>query len=207
LLRSSIPVHATQHCQHCPWSWALRPCCLSSCAAQGSCRLSGANGGLTRNGPAGVGDSMADFVGSRWMSSSSSSGSGLVNALFARDASHRFESVVSVVLRCDWIVAQRVLLGSRCGVALRDGGDRVVATSSEPHADVESGAFASLSIRGSDGVVLDVSTYDVTPALFQDVLPWRTFRWHYGQRHYSGTYWSSTVGRHVIYESRLELAR
>jgi hypothetical protein len=26
----------------------------------------------------------------------------------ARDASHRFESVVSVVLRCDWIVAQRV---------------------------------------------------------------------------------------------------
>ena len=36
----------------------------------------------------------------------------------ARDASHRFESVVSVVLRCDWIVAQRVLLGSRCGVAL-----------------------------------------------------------------------------------------
>ena len=40
----------------------------------------------------------------------------------------------------DWIVAQRVLLGSRCGVALRDGGDRVVATSSEPHADVESGA-------------------------------------------------------------------
>jgi hypothetical protein len=28
-----------------------------------------------------VGDSMADFVGSRWMSSSSSSVSGLVNAL------------------------------------------------------------------------------------------------------------------------------
>ena len=75
----------------------------------------------------------------------------------ARDASHRFESVVSVVLRCDWIVAQRVLLGSRCGVALRDGGDRVVATSSEPHADVESGASVSLSIRGSDGVVLNVS--------------------------------------------------
>ena len=125
----------------------------------------------------------------------------------ARDASHRFESVVSVVLRCDWIVAQRVLLGSRCGVALRDGGDRVVATSSEPHADVESGASVSLSIRGSDGVVLDVSTHDVTPALFQDVLPWRTFRWHYGQRHYSGSYWASTTSAHVIYESRLELAR
>nr|WP_313776648.1 TnsA-like heteromeric transposase endonuclease subunit [Mycobacterium sp.] len=37
--------------------------------------------------------------------------------------------------------------------------------------------------------------------------PWRTFRWYRGQRHYSGTYWSSTVGRHVIYESQLELAR
>ncbi len=37
--------------------------------------------------------------------------------------------------------------------------------------------------------------------------PWRTFRWRRGQKHYSGTYWSSTVGRHVIYESRLELAR
>lgn len=28
--------------------------------------------------------------------------------------------------------------------------------------------------------------------------PWRTFRWHRGQKHYSGTYWSSTVGGHVI---------
>jgi hypothetical protein len=37
--------------------------------------------------------------------------------------------------------------------------------------------------------------------------PWRTFRWYRGQKHYSGTYWSSTVGSHLIYESRLELAR
>lgn len=37
--------------------------------------------------------------------------------------------------------------------------------------------------------------------------PWRTFRWHKGQRHYSGTYWSATEHGHVIYESRLELAR
>lgn len=40
-----------------------------------------------------------------------------------------------------------------------------------------------------------------------DAAPWRTFRWYRGQKHYSGTYWSSTVGSHVIYESRLELAR
>ncbi|QIS07922.1 TnsA-like heteromeric transposase endonuclease subunit [Nocardia brasiliensis] len=37
--------------------------------------------------------------------------------------------------------------------------------------------------------------------------PWRTFRWHHGQKHYSGTYWSATQRGHVIYESRLELAR
>ncbi|WP_405812560.1 TnsA-like heteromeric transposase endonuclease subunit (plasmid) [Streptomyces sp. NBC_01520] len=37
--------------------------------------------------------------------------------------------------------------------------------------------------------------------------PWRTFRWYMGQKHYSGTYWSSTQSDHVIYESRLELAR
>ncbi|MDT0474116.1 TnsA-like heteromeric transposase endonuclease subunit [Streptomyces sp. DSM 41014] len=37
--------------------------------------------------------------------------------------------------------------------------------------------------------------------------PWWTFRWRMGQKHYSGTYWSATVGDLVIYESRLELAR
>jgi hypothetical protein len=41
--------------------------------------------------------------------------------------------------------------------------------------------------------------------LFQ-AAPWRTFRWYFGQRHYSGTYWSATQRDHVIYESRLELA-
>ena len=43
-------------------------------------------------------------------------------------------------------------------------------------------------------------------ALF-DSYPWRTFRSYDNQKHYSGTYWSSTLGDHVIYdESRLELA-
>jgi hypothetical protein len=46
-----------------------------------------------------------------------------------------------------------------------------------------------------------------TAAILRDVLPWRTFRWFYGQRHYSGSYWASTMSAHVIYESRLELAR
>ncbi|MFE2441640.1 TnsA-like heteromeric transposase endonuclease subunit [Streptomyces sp. NPDC059426] len=43
--------------------------------------------------------------------------------------------------------------------------------------------------------------------LLQSASPWRTFRWHKGQKHYSGTYWAATVRDHVIYESRLELAR
>ncbi|MFD8500986.1 TnsA-like heteromeric transposase endonuclease subunit [Amycolatopsis sp. NPDC059657] len=37
--------------------------------------------------------------------------------------------------------------------------------------------------------------------------PWRVFRWRQGQAHYSGWYWSATTGAHVVYESRLELAR
>jgi hypothetical protein len=39
------------------------------------------------------------------------------------------------------------------------------------------------------------------------LVPWRSFRSHRGQRHYSGAYWSATTGGHVVYESRLELTR
>ncbi|MEV2226865.1 TnsA-like heteromeric transposase endonuclease subunit [Nocardia vinacea] len=38
-------------------------------------------------------------------------------------------------------------------------------------------------------------------------MPVREFRAWRGRRHYSGWYWSSTTGGHVVYESRLELAR
>jgi hypothetical protein len=38
-------------------------------------------------------------------------------------------------------------------------------------------------------------------------LPVREFRWYRGRRHYSGWYFSSTMRQHVVYESRLELAR
>ncbi|QMU74382.1 TnsA-like heteromeric transposase endonuclease subunit [Streptacidiphilus sp. P02-A3a] len=41
----------------------------------------------------------------------------------------------------------------------------------------------------------------------RSAVPWRTFRWYKGQKHYSGTYWCATVRDHVIYESRLELTR
>jgi hypothetical protein len=39
-----------------------------------------------------------------------------------------------------------------------------------------------------------------------DAQPWRTFKWYHGQRNYLGLYWSATERRHLIYESRHELA-
>ncbi|MDT9700852.1 TnsA-like heteromeric transposase endonuclease subunit [Streptomyces sp. P17] len=66
----------------------------------------------------------------------------------------------------------------------------------------------SVRLRQQDGLV-DEKRW--SPQLhvdaFRSVVPWRTFRWWHGQRHYSGTYWSSTMHGHVIYESRLELTR
>jgi hypothetical protein len=61
--------------------------------------------------------------------------------------------------------------------------------------------------RGSDGRFVD-TTLDRLPA--DEVLaglPVRVFRWYRGRRHYSGWYWAVSTGGHVVYESRLELAR
>lgn len=60
---------------------------------------------------------------------------------------------------------------------------------------------------GADGSEVRRPWEDVMASTLQDAAPWRTFRWHKGQKHYSGTYWSATQSGHVIYESRLELAR
>ena len=65
---------------------------------------------------------------------------------------------------------------------------------------------AMVFIRSQDGV-LEVEPGLVTESLLSSAEPWRTFRSYRGQRHYSGSYYSMTDGRHVIYESRLELAR
>lgn len=66
---------------------------------------------------------------------------------------------------------------------------------------------ATISLRASDGEVQTVSPATVTASLLVGSHPWRTFRAHRGQHHYSGFYWSATMGDHVVYESRLELAR
>ncbi|MFJ4513354.1 TnsA-like heteromeric transposase endonuclease subunit [Streptomyces sp. NPDC088816] len=69
-------------------------------------------------------------------------------------------------------------------------------------------ATATVSFRRRSGeCVEDRAWPTVSVRLLEAAAPWRTFRWYKGQKHYSGTYWSATVRNHVIYESRLELAR
>jgi hypothetical protein len=61
--------------------------------------------------------------------------------------------------------------------------------------------------RRADGVFVDTSL-DRLPC--DEVFvgrPVREFRAYRGRKHYSGWYFSTTVGDHVVYESRLELAR
>src|ERR1700733_9786128 len=61
--------------------------------------------------------------------------------------------------------------------------------------------------RGADGEFADTTLDRVVPEDVVAGLPVREFRWYKGRQHYSGWYWSSTMHRLVVYESRLELAR
>jgi hypothetical protein len=64
-----------------------------------------------------------------------------------------------------------------------------------------------LRYRRVDGGFADTSLERVVVDEVVGGLPVREFRSYKGRRHYSGWYWSSTMGRLVAYESRLELAR
>lgn len=67
---------------------------------------------------------------------------------------------------------------------------------------------ATVSVRNKETLAEYSTDWGLaTTDLLSVAMPWRTFRWHRGQKHYSGTYWSSTERSHVSYESRLELAR
>ncbi|WP_369029116.1 TnsA-like heteromeric transposase endonuclease subunit [Streptomyces adonidis] len=61
--------------------------------------------------------------------------------------------------------------------------------------------------RHDDDEVGEYAWPAASSALLASAAPWRVFRWHRGQKHHSGTYWSATMRDHVVYESRLELAR
>ena len=64
-----------------------------------------------------------------------------------------------------------------------------------------------LHVRRADGDLVEVRLDEVKNALLWDAVPWRTWRWYDGQRHFPGWYWSSTERDLVPYESRLELSR
>jgi hypothetical protein len=66
---------------------------------------------------------------------------------------------------------------------------------------------ARVMFRDSGGEVIHSDLVSVSPVVLAAGRPWRTFRWHHGQVHFSGWYWAATMRRHVVYESRLELAR
>lgn len=68
-------------------------------------------------------------------------------------------------------------------------------------------ANATLTVRDDESQFVEIPFSEACPEIIGAALPYRTFRWYRGQRHYSGSYWSSTNCAHVIYESRLELAR
>ena len=64
----------------------------------------------------------------------------------------------------------------------------------------------SLRVRSAVGEERSLPSRRVASADLYEAAPWRTFRWYYGKRHYSGSYWSATQRDHVIYQSRLESA-
>jgi hypothetical protein len=64
-----------------------------------------------------------------------------------------------------------------------------------------------LSYRDADGSERTFPFDRVHTRDLATACPWRTFRSYRGQPHYSGMYWSATMRAHVVYESRLELAR
>lgn len=77
----------------------------------------------------------------------------------------------------------------------------MMATAAPPYA-----SSPSVQIRISADSVTSVSLASARVRLLKAALPWREFRWYKGQRHFSGSYWSATMGGFVGYESRLEYA-
>lgn len=64
-----------------------------------------------------------------------------------------------------------------------------------------------VSLRAATGAVTEKPFRQVRYGQVLDAVPWRSVRSRHGEAHHSGMYWCATMGRHVVYESRLELAR
>jgi hypothetical protein len=74
-------------------------------------------------------------------------------------------------------------------------------------AGAEASAEPVVSLRMADGSEVRRAFRDVRARQVVAAVPWRAARSARGQSHYPGFYWSATTGSHVVYESRLELAR
>jgi hypothetical protein len=64
-----------------------------------------------------------------------------------------------------------------------------------------------VSLRMADGGEASFPLRRVQARQVTEAVPWRKTRSARGQVHYPGYFWSATMSAHVIYESRLELAR
>ncbi|WP_308345437.1 TnsA-like heteromeric transposase endonuclease subunit [Streptomyces sp. ISL-94] len=62
-------------------------------------------------------------------------------------------------------------------------------------------------IRYGEDEVREVSFEQLGQRHFEGSVPWRAMRSRRGQAHLPGSYWSSTMGGQVVFESQLELAR
>ena len=51
---------------------------------------------------------------------------------------------------------------------------------------------AVVAYRSGAGEERSVSAKEVSSVALFNATPRRTFRWYFGRRHYSGTYWSAT---------------
>jgi hypothetical protein len=64
-----------------------------------------------------------------------------------------------------------------------------------------------VSLRMADGSEASLALPQVQGRHVIAAVPWRKTRSARGQLHYPGYFWSATMSAHVVYESRLELAR
>ena len=82
-----------------------------------------------------------------------------------------------------------------------------MATDGSGREDPAGFAEPVVSLRMADGSEVHRPLRDVRARQVVAAVPWRGTRSARGQAHYPGCYWSATTSAHVIYESRLELAR
>jgi hypothetical protein len=94
-------------------------------------------------------------------------------------------------------VGQLLVISTGLGAKVRDG----------RNIRERGAAGAAVWIRYGADEVREVSFERLGQRHFDGSVPWRAMRSRRGQTHLTGSYWSSTMGTQVIFESQLELAR